>query len=678
MTPFTHLTQATSIGALRRFDVRCIVAALAIATVACGTTSSTTATGPTPAKCQVTLTTSLNSIGASGGSGTITVATQPECAWTVTAEMNWISELTPTSGQGNGQVQFKVGENQVASARAGDIVINDNRIRLQQEAASCRFEVSPTSHAFASSGGGGEVRVRDTDGLRLDCLQRGQLDFDRFRNNRKWYREPEIRRCRKRRRSEERLTRRCRSAERREPGQWRTDTRLYLLADGERSDASGTRRPRQRHTQHGGGVRLDRRQQCTLDHADIRPQRKRHRDHQFQRSRQLGWRTERNADDRRTDLYRDSVGSATAPPPGPAPCTFAINPTSQSIGAGGGAGTPIALTAGPGCAWTAASDAPWITLTSALSGSGDATINFSVAANSGGERSSTLTIGGQTFTVNQSAAAATPCSYGINPTSQSIGAGGGTGTTALSAANGCTWSAASNTSWITLTSATSGSGNATVGFNVATNSGGARSGTLTIAGQTFTVNQAAAPPSCSYSIKPSNQSLGPAAGTGTVAVSSASGCPWTAVSNASWITITSGSSGSGTGTVGFSVAANSGGSRTGTITIAGSTFTVTQDAACAYQIDPSSQSIGANGGAGTSGPRFDYLWLRMDRHQQRAMDHRDLRCERKRKWERQFQCGSQHWKLHSNRHADDCWANVHGVAGTPLVQLQPFPRQQGL
>ena len=145
----------------------------------------------------------------------------------------------------------------------------------------------------------------------MDCRQRGQLDFDRFRNNRKWHWEPEIRRCGKRRRSEERLTRRCRSAERREPGQWRTDTRLYLLAYGERGDASGKRRPRQRHTQHGGDVRLDRRQQCTLDHADIHPRRKRHRDHQFQRSRQLGRRTERHADDRRTDLYRDSVGSVS-------------------------------------------------------------------------------------------------------------------------------------------------------------------------------------------------------------------------------------------------------------------------------------------------------------------------------------------------------------------------------
>jgi hypothetical protein len=49
------------------------------------------------------------------------------------------------------------------------------------------------------------------------------------------------------------------------------------------------------------------------------------------------------------------------------------------------------------------------------------------------------------------------------------------------------------------------------------------------------------------------------------------------VSNDSFITLTSGNSGSGNGTVNYSVAANPGAARTGTMTIAGHTFTVTQD-----------------------------------------------------------------------------------------------------
>ena len=69
--------------------------------------------------------------------------------------------------------------------------------------------------------------------------------------------------------------------------------------------------------------------------------------------------------------------------------------------------------------------------------------------------------------------------------------------------------------------------------------------------------------------------------TATVAVTAGDGCEWTASSNAAWITVTAGASGSGNGTVAFSVAPNPGAARTGTISIAGHTFTVNQAAAAA-------------------------------------------------------------------------------------------------
>ncbi|MEF9426818.1 MAG: BACON domain-containing protein, partial [Candidatus Mariimomonas ferrooxydans] len=81
--------------------------------------------------------------------------------------------------------------------------------------------------------------------------------------------------------------------------------------------------------------------------------------------------------------------------------------------------------------------------------------------------------------------------------------------------------------------------------------------------------------SCSYSISPTSKSLGYSSG--SVSVTAQGGCAWIASSNASWLTITSGSSGSGNGTVNYSAAANSGtSSRIGTMTIAGQTFTVYQ------------------------------------------------------------------------------------------------------
>lgn len=84
---------------------------------------------------------------------------------------------------------------------------------------------------------------------------------------------------------------------------------------------------------------------------------------------------------------------------------------------------------------------------------------------------------------------------------------------------------------------------------------------------------------CTYTVSPTSRSFTHTGGSGTVAVTaSSSQCAWTAVSNAAWLTVTSGGSGAGTGSVGYAVAANTTtAQRTGTITIAGKTFTVTQD-----------------------------------------------------------------------------------------------------
>lgn len=84
---------------------------------------------------------------------------------------------------------------------------------------------------------------------------------------------------------------------------------------------------------------------------------------------------------------------------------------------------------------------------------------------------------------------------------------------------------------------------------------------------------------CTYSLSSSNASYSSSGGTGSVTVTAGSSCSWTAASGASWITITAGASGTGNGTVNYSVAANTSSSTlTGTITIAGQTFTVTEAA----------------------------------------------------------------------------------------------------
>jgi len=86
-------------------------------------------------------------------------------------------------------------------------------------------------------------------------------------------------------------------------------------------------------------------------------------------------------------------------------------------------------------------------------------------------------------------------------------------------------------------------------------------------------------PSCAYSISVNDTINGyPDGGNFTVGVTTmpSTGCAWTAVSNAAWIHITSGASGTGNGTFAFTVDANTGPARTGTITAAGRLITVNQ------------------------------------------------------------------------------------------------------
>ena len=83
---------------------------------------------------------------------------------------------------------------------------------------------------------------------------------------------------------------------------------------------------------------------------------------------------------------------------------------------------------------------------------------------------------------------------------------------------------------------------------------------------------------CSYSVSPSSQSYDYTGGGGSFSARSASACSWTAVSNVSWLVINSGGSGTGNGTINYSVAPTSDNDpRTGSITVQDQTFTVSQD-----------------------------------------------------------------------------------------------------
>jgi hypothetical protein len=299
-----------------------------------------------------------------------------------------------------------------------------------------------------------------------------------------------------------------------------------------------------------------------------------------------------------------------------ATCRFDLGPSSQTVSAGGGSSSVNVTASASDCGWTATSEVSWIGLT-VTSGTGNGTVHFDVAPNPGEQRSGSIAIGGQRATVTQQTGVvvSTPtCSSTISPTSQNVAATGGTGTVAVSLQSGCAWTASSSASWVTITSGSSGTGNGTVAFAVAANTGAARTASLTIAGRAFSVSQAAASappppqppppppaPSCTYSTSPASHNFNALGGTETVNVSTQAGCQWTAVSNASWIGVVAGASGTGNGAVDLVVLPNLGAARTGTVSIADRTFTANQAAVapCSYSISPNKQKFPEAGGTGS-------------------------------------------------------------------------------
>jgi hypothetical protein len=274
-------------------------------------------------------------------------------------------------------------------------------------------------------------------------------------------------------------------------------------------------------------------------------------------------------------------------------CSMTIAPTSQTMSADGGTGA-ISLTTDAGCPWSAQSEAAWISITSAPSGTGAATVAFRVGASDGPARTGALRIGEQVFTLRQNSG----CRFSINPDSSSVLHTGGSGTVAVTTVAGCEWTATSSASWITITNAGSRNGNGTVQFAVAATTGPARSGTLTVAGRTFTVSQSSG---CTFGISPASQNVPYFGGSGSVAVATGAGCPWTAASSIPWVRITAGQSGTGPGPVAFTVDETpSSLPRSGSVNIAGQTFTIGQDGApCAFVLSPPAAAVAAIGGSGT-------------------------------------------------------------------------------
>jgi len=183
----------------------------------------------------------------------------------------------------------------------------------------------------------------------------------------------------------------------------------------------------------------------------------------------------------------DTVPSATTA----SSCSVTLGSTATTVAAAGTTGT-LAVTAASTCSWTAVSSATFLSITSGSSGTGNGTVAYSVAANTGStDRSASISVNGTVSNFTQSGAlvlAPAGCAVTATPATQKANSGGGTVNVTVTGAANCSWTATSNASFLTVPSgATTGSG--TLVVTVAGNGGAARSGTVTVGGQTVTVTQ---------------------------------------------------------------------------------------------------------------------------------------------------------------------------------------------
>jgi len=283
-------------------------------------------------------------------------------------------------------------------------------------------------------------------------------------------------------------------------------------------------------------------------------------------------------------------------------CAYDVAPSSASFDAAGAQGT-LAVTTTPACAWTAATSETWITIVSGASGQGNGTVTYAVAKHSGAAtRSGVILVAGREFQVTQ---AAPGCSFAVSPQGAAFGSDGGQGSVTVSAPAGCTWTASSDASWLSITQGGSSQGDGAVTYSVAKQTtADARVGTMRVAGVDVRIVQSGDALLCQYSVAPVTFNPCMPASTLTTTVTTGLSCPWTASANASWLAIGTGQAGTGSGTITFSTSENYDAPRTGAIMVRWPAATQGQNvqidqAGCVYAVSRSSFMFSAEGGIDT-------------------------------------------------------------------------------
>ena len=547
-----------------------------------------------PPPCTYTLNPSSITVQAGGGNGSFTVSTGPTCPWTVNipaASGVTVTNTPPTAGPGT--VQFSVANYTQPTQRAIALTAGGQTFTANQFGLSCSFTLDPATFNIPATGGGATINVRASSPSCVWPVSSGLgvvTPVNATGNDQATVTIP---------------------ANAGANAQTLTSTiagqTLTVIQGGAACNVTlGTTSASFDANGGQGSIAVNAAPGCTYS-TNPGP----------------GW------------ISIDSGSAGTIPAGGQSTITFSIAPNSTTVNrngglqisgqpfqitqqglacsisidtsqlpnpfnVGGGPGTIGITTNGPNCGWTATSNNTFATVSPpGGNGNGAVTVNPSSNAASTTSRSGSVSISGQTVTYNQ---AGTTCSFNLRSSSGTSPAGGGLGSVSVVSPSACTWAATSNNpTFLSISNGAVSGGTAEVQFIVSANTNAnPRSGTLTAAGNTFTVNQAGAP--CSFTLGAASATL-PIANTGivgaTVAVTTTqTGCTLNAVRYASWLTVNTTFSGT-SGTVTYTAAANTtGGARSGNIQIGDQVYSVTEAGAnCSFSLNAYGASYNFLGGS---------------------------------------------------------------------------------
>ncbi|MFN2445666.1 MAG: BACON domain-containing protein [Vicinamibacterales bacterium] len=434
------------------------------------------------------------------------VASAASCPWTAVSNAPWLTVVSGGSGNGSAAVEIVIASNTTGATRSGTLIIGGQTVTVTQTTAQpaqseCSLSLTPTSQAVSAQGGDYDVRITASNAA---CA-------------------------------------------------WTASSTAPWITIG--GNAIGTANGTVRYTVAANSSTSGRTGRVII-----------------------GTET----------LVVEQEGTAPPPPP-PSACTFTVSPTSDRFPVAGGEREVQVTASAARCTWSASGGESWLTIVEGTSGTGNGRVRYRAAPNTAtAERSTTLTVAGTAVAVAQDAAAPPPpptCTFTVAPASDRFPASGGEREVQVTAsAPSCAWSATAGASWLTILDVPAGTGNGRVRYRASANTATSeRNASLTIAGRSVAIVQDAAappPPPCTFTLTPTSQTVPSTGGERSIQVTASAGtCQRTASSGVPWITITSGATGTGSGEVRYTVAANTGGQRTGNLTVEGRAFTVTQDAA---------------------------------------------------------------------------------------------------